>query len=170
VPVTLSGGGGQPTQTVNEIGFDAALFSLSSATINPAIGPGTVADKQVAHVSTGVGTEAFTVSGSNSNGIPDDLLYSAAFAIGSEVSKGTYNLTPEGTISVSACTGDCDGNGRVSLGELQLTAYLNVTRRNPCDIATPVNNCTVADSDGNGRVSLGELQEAAFRNVTRSCP
>lgn len=128
-----------------------------------------------------------TVSGGNTQVIPDGLLYSLELNIGASAVAGTYGVAnvagasdaaaavvpafgAPGEVVVSTCTGDCNASGRVTLGELQLAAFLNVTRLNPCDASMPQNGCPVADKDGNGRVSLGELQEAAFRNVTRVCP
>jgi len=50
----------------------------------------------------------------------------------------------------AACTGDCDGDGRVVVSELIRGVNIALETQ-------PLSNCMVFDSDGNGRVSIGEL-------------
>ena len=176
-------------KTENDIGFDAGYFSVSSCTVNPAIGAGTAADKEVNHSSLGVGLEQVGIgSALNTNLIPDGTLYGCTMSIAAGTPAGAYPLTNTASaadptnapiagaggavtqIVVSSCTGDCDGSGRVSIGELQRVALLQVQRRFPCNVSTPANSCPTADVNNDGRVSIGELQQAALRQVTRTCP
>ncbi len=167
VPVSLIGGGG-PSSTTNEIDFDAALFSVVDAVINPAIGAGTAANKQVSHLPLVPGAELFTVAGSPQP-IPDGLLYSAHLAISTGTLPGIYGLagTAGGSIKVSVCTGDCDGGDSVSIGELQ--RCINMFLGRPlCDAAAPEYNCPIADANSNGAVGIGEVQHCANRFL-RGC-
>lgn len=61
--------------------------------------------------------------------------------------------TPTPTEPVTACPGDCDGNGRVSIAEL--VRAVNIALQNDT-----VANCRAADVNGDGRVTINELIQA----------
>lgn len=68
----------------------------------------------------------------------------------------------EGTVSVSALPGDCNGNGEVSIGEVQKTVNMFLGLVPPA--------CG-ADCDANGAISIGEVQKVinAFLGLEVSC-
>ena len=73
--------------------------------------------------------------------------------------------TQQGTISITSGTaipGDCDGDGSVSIGEVQKAINMF--------LGTVTPGCGV-DCDGNGSISIGELQKVinAFLGLQASC-
>jgi hypothetical protein len=178
VPAMLATGGLQVARTTNDVAFDAHLFSVSGCAVNPAIGPGSAADKHLMCSSTGVGTERGEVFG-NTNPIQDGPLYGYTFAIGAGTGMGTYPVPNApaafdasgaplvvagvaGQIVVTDCTGDCDGSGRVSIGEV--VRCLNLFLGQPlCDMSNPSLSCPVADANLDGSVSIGEVTQCVNR-------
>jgi hypothetical protein len=59
---------------------------------------------------------------------------------------GTLGTAP----AQPTCTGDCDSNGRVSIGELITGVNISLGRAG-------LDSCDAFDTDGNARVSIGEL-------------
>lgn len=178
VPAALTTGGMQMARTMNDVGYDATAFSISSCTVNPSIGPGSVANKQLNCSSLGAGVERGETSG-NTNLIPDGPLFQYTFAIGMGAGVGTYPIsnTPSafdpsdnpimvagtsGQIVVTTCTGDCDGNGRVTIGEVIkcVNLFLGQPLCNPTNASL---NCPVADANLNGSVSIGEVTQCVNR-------
>jgi hypothetical protein len=175
---TLAGGAGRVATTSNDIGFDPNSFSMSGCTINPAVGAGTTANKQLNMTPLSPGVEQVSIAG-NTNLIPDGSLYGCAFGIGAAVGAGTYPLantaaafdtagqpigvtgTP-GQLVVTSCTGDCDGNARVSIGEV--IRCVNLFLGQPvCNFANPALSCPVADVNLNGTVTIGEVTQCVNR-------
>jgi cysteine-rich repeat protein len=60
------------------------------------------------------------------------------------------------------CTGDCDGSGEVTVGEIIVGVNIALD-------AIPLTNCLVLDADGNTEVTVDELI-AAVGNALRGCP
>jgi hypothetical protein len=175
VPATLTSGPAQVAATTNQVGFDPTQFSLNSCTINPTIGVGSTANKVLSAMSPGLGAQRVQIGG-NTNLIPDGLLDTCEFMVGAGATLGAHVLTntpgatdPDGNpisdvggtagqITVTTCTGDCDGNGRVSIGEV--IKCLNMFLGQPlCNTANPNLNCPVADANLNGSISIGEVTQ-----------
>jgi hypothetical protein len=118
----------------------------------------------------------------NLDPIPDgSRLYSCELSLGAD---GRYPLTctnpdasdPDGvpidtdcpnaevTVEpgVGACIGDCNGNGEVTLGEVQTALDIFFEDR-------PFSECPNADGNDSGDVSLGEVQ-TALDNFFEECP
>jgi hypothetical protein len=69
---------------------------------------------------------------------------------------------------VTACGGDCDGDGTVTIGEV--TRAVNLFLGQPlCNPGNPALSCPVADTDGNGIVSIGEVLQSVNR-FANGCP
>lgn len=185
VPATLTAAGAQVATTTNDIGFDPSLFAVTSCAINPAIGAGTTANKQLSPSSVSPGVERVSVLG-NSNPLPDGLLYICEIAVGASAAVGSRPLTntpgatdPDGNaiagvggaagqISVTTCSGDCDGVGHVTIGKV--IKCVNLFLGQPlCNVANPNLSCPVADANLDGRVSIGEVTQCVNRFLS-GCP
>jgi len=162
LPGTLVSNAPQVAAVTSNIFFDETQFGFESCAINPAIGPGTAANKTIGSGSGGAGVEVVTVDGGNAV-IPDGLLFLCTMSVGAGVIPGSYGLPEslhngDGELLVTSCNGDCDGNGTVSIGEV--TKCINLFLGQPlCNAANPVLNCPVADTNGNGTVSIGEVTQ-----------
>jgi len=67
-----------------------------------------------------------------------------------------------GRVPVTTCTGDCDGNATVTIGEV--TRCVNAFLGAPlCDAAKPLSSCPVADANRNTEVSIGEVTQCVQR-------
>ncbi len=163
---------GAPPNTSNDIGdFTGQPFTYDSVTINPSIGPGSAPDKTV-NRSSSSGTDTYTVNGPSMAGIPDGDLYTATYTASVGAAPGTYNLGQTSPVAaqvvLSTCTGDCDGNGTVSLAEVQ-TCINKFLGNQICNPANSVANCAIADANNNNAVSLGEMQQCVM-SFTGNCP
>jgi len=180
VPAALVSNGVQVAGTSSDISADPSAFTLSGCTINPLLGTGTAADKQLAPTSLGPDSERVGVFGLNANLIPDGLLYSCAVSIAAGTTMGVHDLgnvpgasDPSGQdiapvqgafghITVTTCTGDCDGNGVVTIGEV--IKCVNMFLGQPfCNPTNPALGCPVADANLNGGVSIGEVIQCVNR-------
>lgn len=179
MPATLTSQGAQVATVTNDLSFDPSFFSVGACTINPAIGSGTAPNKQLAATFIGPGLER-VATGSNTNVIPDGLLYTCTVPIAGSAALGSHVLlnTPgasdpagnpirvvtgaQGTIVVTNCTGDCNGDGTVSIGEV--IKCVNLFLGEPfCNVANPNISCPVADANLNGIVSIGEVTQCVTR-------
>jgi len=144
-------------------------FQIIDAQINPLIGPSTASDKQLFHLSLSPSSDLFTVSGGNGP-VPPGPAFTAFFTTDSSTALGVYPITPlsSGNLVVTNCAGDCDGNGGVTLNEVQRCAG-QFLGRSLCNLQDPGLSCTVVDSNFNGATSLAELQRCANHFVS-SCP
>jgi hypothetical protein len=70
--------------------------------------------------------------------------------------------TPTATVLPSACVGDCDGNGVVTVSDL--ITGVNIALGN-----LPLANCPAFDPDGSGMVTVGELIQGV-NNALNGCP
>lgn len=166
----------------NDIGYDATELAVTSCTINPQIGPGTLADKAVTRSALGAGLERVSVGGSN-NALPDGSLYLCQLSVAAAAVPGNHPITNTASatdtfgntlsnaaggatgVVVTSCTGDCDGNDAVTIGEI--VKAVNVFLGRPlCDPETPTANCPVADTDSNGAVSLGEVMQTVGASLS----
>lgn len=173
VAATFTANGAEVARVTNEIGVDAGVFTIGSCTINPLIGVNTTADKQLSHNAVGPGMEQVDVFG-NMNVIPDGLLHTCTLAIDVGAGVGAHSLsnTPQaadpggnpiagvggvaGQIFVTTCTGDCNGNGRVTIGEV--IKCVNLFLGQPfCNPRNASLSCPVADANLSGVVSIGEV-------------
>jgi hypothetical protein len=57
------------------------------------------------------------------------------------------------SVTLDTCTGDCDGDGAVSIGDLVRAVNIALGIQ-------PLESCEVADADGDGSVEIGELIQA----------
>ena len=175
LPAVLSYTGAGVASTSNDIGFDTAQFTLNSCTINPTIGPSSAIAKTQTLTPLGAGAERIAVGG-NANVIPAGVLYSCTFAVSAGASTGVSAVTNSpsaadtsgsdiagvtgsaGQVRVTTCTGDCDGNGVVTIGEI--IKCVNLFLGQPlCNPGTPTASCPVADVNLNGSVSIGEVTQ-----------
>ena len=74
----------------------------------------------------------------------------------------TPSVTPTPTETPVPCTGDCDGDGSVSISELILAVNISLG-------ATPASACAAIDRDHGGTVTIDELI-AAVNNAAAGCP
>jgi hypothetical protein len=70
--------------------------------------------------------------------------------------------SPTPSVTPIPCTGDCDGSGTVSIGELILAVNISSG-------TTPVSACAAADRNHNGTVTIDELI-AAVNDALSGCP
>jgi len=172
VPVTLVANGALIAATSNDIGRDPAQISVTGFSINPLIAPGTPANKQLGASTLNPSVQRVTVGG-NQNPIPDGVLFTCILPIAAGASIGSHPLSnvpsatdtqgsditvsgAAGQVLVSSCTGDCNGNGTVSIGEV--TRCINLFLGQPvCDSANPTLSCPIADANNSGGVSIGEV-------------
>jgi hypothetical protein len=69
---------------------------------------------------------------------------------------------------VTTCTGDCNGDGVVSIGEV--VKCINMFLGQPlCSTTDPAANCPVADVNNDGQVSIGEIMQC-INNLVGGCP
>lgn len=183
VSSTLTTGGAQIAATSNLIGFDATRFSLSDCAINPTLAVAPYY-KQMTD-SPGAGSDDVQIGGTPMAD-PDGLLFTARFAIAPTTALGLYAVTnapgawdpagdpisplvgAAGQIIVTSCTGDCDGDGHVTIGEV--VKCTNMFLGQPlCSPTNPSLHCPVADADLSGSVSIGEVVQCA-NHFLSGCP
>lgn len=165
--------------TQNDLEFDPDVFDLEpeDCAIDPAIGPGTSADKDLSTSVLGGPPRVrnIVVALDNNNPIPSGALYTCNFAVSADATPGTYTLVnsrarasnPLGqTVPVTAddcavslreaptptpapeCTEDDDcPSGQVCVNEECVTATPTVT-------ATPIGFCTDNDDCPPGQVCV----------------
>jgi hypothetical protein len=79
----------------------------------------------------------------------------------------TTSFTPRRTsvhypgIAQSACAGDCDGQGTVTVDEILTMVNIALDK-------APISDCQRGDSNGDGRITIDELL-AAVNNALNSC-
>jgi len=178
MPATLASGGTLIASTTNDIGFDTVVLAVNGCTINPAIGGGTAANKQLGEMPVAPGTERVTLSGTTA-AIPDGLLFTCTLHVAAGAMLGATGVANSasasdpgglpvtlggaaGQVVVTACAGDCNGNGTVTIGEV--TKCVNLFLGQPlCNPASPAASCPVADANNNGTVSIGEVTQCVNR-------
>ena len=179
VGLTLTNAFPSAARTRNTLALsDATGITLRGCTLNPDLGVGTASGKSLSAVAESPETTAMDVSGSP-NPIPDGGLYVCEYQLDASAtgertvannataydSQG-FAIAPsggrDGQIIVTSCTGDCDGNAAVGIGELVrcVSHFLGVPLCNP---RNPPQSCPVADFDNDGFVSLGEVTQCIDR-------
>jgi len=167
----------------NDLQFDPAAFTPGECVINPSIGSGSTTAATMSDV-VGAGAETITVSTSGSTSLPEDTLYTCAFTVAADRSDGLYpigcaafasdvlggdvaTMTADADVVVTDCTGDCDGDGQVTIGEV--IRVVRIFLGQPlCDPHDPSLSCPVADTDHSNSVSIAEVIQSANRFMT-SC-
>lgn len=184
VSAELAAGGHTVAAAATTISDASGNFTAASCTINPQIGPSSAAGKSLTHSSM-PGSESISIDG-NANPIPDGLLYTCAMQIAPGTTPGDYplgfssqaqddnalpvsSLATGAALTVSTCTGDCDGNGVVSIGDLTRVIGHFLGAPFPCDSANPALSCPLADANSDATVSLGEVAQASA-NLLNNCP
>lgn len=130
-------------------------------------------------MSLGPGVERAQIGG-NTNLIPDGLLATCQFAVGVGAALGSHALTntpaatdpasnpipgvvgAAGQIIVTTCTGDCNGDTHVTIGEV--IKCVNLFLGQPlCNPSNANLSCPVADASLDGIVSIGEVIQCVNR-------
>jgi len=167
LPITLTNKTGVSVAAVSvDIEYDATIFKTPSAVIGPA---GEAAGKTVAmgDISAGI-FRVSVLSTSNNTVIGDGVVAYLTLGIQTNTPTGTTTLTTtasgsdpsggdvtvigsHGTVNIiSGIAGDCDGDGNVSIAELQsaINMFLGLNTIESC-----------VDVNENGRVSIAEIQK-----------
>ena len=167
IPVTLTNVAGLGLASVGgTITYDSALLE------SPTVTPGKAAQdatKDVVISNPDLTTVILSVAGFNVNPIADGVVAYLHFNIKSTASYGASTLRnnpsgadtstdandvnmigTNGTVTVDAQPNDCNGDGTVSVAEIQsaINMYLQIRPVLPC-----------VDLDGSGVVSIGEVQK-----------
>ena len=183
MPTTLTCNGAAIAATADVVGFDAGKLIMSDAVIHPMLAAAPYA-KQLSH-SGGAGIEQMQVGG-NAYPLVDGLLYTSRFTIAPSAAPGILSLSNvpaasdpagnpiapvagvPGQIIVTNCSGDCDGSGDVTIGEV--IKCVNMFLGQPfCDPTDPTRGCPVVDANLSGSVSLGEAAQCVDRFMG-GCP
>jgi hypothetical protein len=176
----LTSNGSTVISASNELTFNSAIFSIESCFINAALSPG----KSLTRTTLGPGMERITISGGTGT-LPNGILYACTLTIAAATANGSYTVdnTPgavglggtnfpttgvDGTIHVTGCGGDCDGNGTVSIGEVSRARglFLGEPLCNPGNVNL---SCPVADMTNNGTVSIGEVSRSQCLFLSGGC-
>lgn len=142
------------TAVGNAIQLAAGSLSLRSVTAN---NPG---DTQVQH--TAVALDREIIETRREAGLVDGPLYSAQIDVAPGTLAQTFPLGEGAELRVSTCSGDCDGNNQVSVGEL-MKCIKGFLGQPLCSPTTSAANCPIADIDSNRRISFGEVQQCVNR-------
>ena len=104
IPATLGATGADSIASLStEISFDPAAFEASpSCLIDPAVGPGSAAQKSVVQSIPHSGVLRVAVTGTNSTVIPEGNLFSCTFTARSGAAAGSYRLAANGRASTPA--------------------------------------------------------------------
>lgn len=177
VPASVRSRGSQLAGISNEISFESDQFSIGSCAINPGLAAAPYSKQLTANGSAG--TEHVQVGG-NTNLLPDGLAYTCPFSVALTATEGPHVLanTPNaidaaynsvsgvegaaGSIIVTSCTGDCNGNDQVTIGEV--VKCVSMFLGQPlCNLESPSLGCPVVDSNLDGAVNIGEVVECVNR-------
>ena len=167
VPIVLTNVEGEPIASISvDVGYNTAFFEKPEADIGPA---GSAALKTIAASEISSGIFRITIlSTSNNNAIGDGVIVYLTLTILSNAPGSSSILTntasasdPSGVeVSVDGTggtvtilgnmAGDCNGDGTVSIAEVQaaINMYLEINAVEDC-----------VDINGNGKVSIGEVQK-----------
>jgi hypothetical protein len=182
VTVSLAASGASVTATRNDIRFNSQALSLNSRNcqVNEAIGK--ALSVSVVQIDGSTTTLRFLVRPDENPGrITDGPLYTCTFRISPSAPPGTYVLGnidmvafglggtvyadvvgADGYIAVpSPCTGDCDGDGQVTVDEILV--LVNTALGN-----FGVDACLAGDADHDGQVTVDEIL-AAVSNALEGC-
>jgi parallel beta-helix repeat protein len=185
VTVSLDVSGASVAATVNDISFSAQALALDPTTcrVNSTIGK-SINASVLSSDATSTTVRVLVQSSQNTAPIPSGPLYTCAFRIAAAALPGTYRLDnvlalvttsdgatitgvpgANGAVSVSlighACSGDCDGDGTITIDELIVGVNIALGNR-------PVDDCLSLDPNGDGMVTINELI-AAVGNAVNGC-
>ena len=136
----------------------AAGIAALVKSANPAL---SAAQVQTILTSTALDIEAPGIDRDSGSGILDAFAASqAAIAQAGATPSPTSDPTPTPTLT-SACIGDCDGTGAVSVDEL--ITMVNIALGN-----TPASACMAGDANGDGEITVDEII-AAVSNALAGC-
>lgn len=131
-------------------------------------------EKTITVDNTGVGEATIAV---NSPGaaypLPSGILYSCVLQIGNLATPGESSIfsnasavdttaqafslvSQPGSITVTACDGDCNGSGEVTIGEV-LACINHFLGRPLCEPSAERTACPIADANADSGVSIGEV-------------
>ena len=176
LPITLTNVTGTNIAAVSvDIGYDTSIFEKPKATIGPA---GDAADKTISTSEPSSDVFRITVlSTSNNNVIGDGVVAYLTLDILSNAPGSSTELTntpstsdpsgndvvvdgTDGTVTLLGyLAGDCNGDGTVSVAEVQSAINMALD-------LTPVEDCV--DVNGNGKVSIGEVQKVINNHMELS--
>jgi len=185
VTVSLDASGVSIAATANDITLSTQAFTLDPAAchVNSGIGK-SLSASTLSSDATNTTVRVLVQSSQNTTAIPNGPLYTCALRIAATALPGTYRLdnalalatTSEGTtitgvggthgaVTVSligrACSGDCDGNGTITIDELIVGVNIALGNR-------PVDDCLSLDPNGDAMVTINELI-AAVGNAVNGC-
>lgn len=158
----------------DEINFDASLLTMGACLPNP----GTALPLHQTELSAGL--HRIDLGDCQETSLADGPLYVCPMTIASDAAPGAYsivrtpsaeslvcepqpsNIQSSGQVIVTTCSGDCDGNGSVSIGEVMRCAnrFLGAPA---CNLTRPDLSCPIADADNDGSVSIAEVQGCVNR-------
>jgi PKD repeat protein len=176
VPIALANNGATVCGTVNKISYSDTILTFLDAQIGPAA---QAAGKDVAfYLNPATKVITIGITGFNQTPIADGVVAYARFTIKAGMSGSTTvtsvcnvadcggNDLPtncfDGSVVLATKPGDCNGDGEVSVGEVQKAINMLLG-------ALPV-GCG-ADCNGDGTVSVGEVQKVinVFLGVAVGC-
>jgi hypothetical protein len=176
VPIALATNGAMVCGTFNKISYSDTFLAFLDAQAGPAA---QAAGKTVAFYENPVTKViAIGVTGFNQTPIPDGVVAYARFTIRAGISGNTTVTSicnvadcegndlatdcADGSVTLATTLGDCNGDGAVSVGEVQKAVNML--------LGSQAVGCN-ADCNGDGTVSLGEVQKVinVFLGLTASC-
>jgi cysteine-rich repeat protein len=180
------------TATSNDVGLLSTPFAVDSCTITPLLGA-SPSSKTLQNSVVGPGaTERIAIYGLNTATIPDGILYQCDLGIPFGSVLGTYELSNSNVgaadvngdipgagggatqVRLTTCTGDCDGSGDVTPGEVfkvvQILLQPGGLGKPLCIVTQPTLSCPVADADLNGKITIGEVQLSINNYLNNGCP
>jgi hypothetical protein len=184
ITVSLSTSGVSVAATTNTISFDSTALSIDVSTCH--LAPGLMQIGKVLVVSAVVSGTRFVVeSTQNTNPIPPGPLYACTFDISTSALPIAYTLQSfdvsafgaagtelpyvsgvSGSITVSfvpsACAGDCNGDGVVSIDEI--LTLVNIALGH-----VRLKDCEAGDVNVDGRVTVDEILTAVNDGLS-GCP
>jgi len=180
VGVKIGVGSSGAVKAFSSLSFgEGAALSVGSCSIHPAIGPASAFGKSlIQHVVEG-DSERIEIGGT-AVPLPDGVLFSCPIMVDPTAALGDHPFANaieaydadelllgdivlmSSDVRVTSCVGDCNGNGEVTLGEVQrcIGHFLGQAL---CSPTTVESSCPPADANHNGDVSIGEVTQCVNR-------
>jgi len=177
VSTVLEANGSKVGETQTELTVEPEDLVLIDCTISPIIGPGSAYDRQLTSLPAGATVDLQVTTSANDLPLPGgspshpgqlhtcrytvdpDATGATAVTVQASVTAVSGSSLPVATtgaaVTLSSCSGDCNGNGDVELSELILciNRFLGAPA---CDVIEG-KHCAVADANADGNVSIGEM-------------